>query len=302
MSNDSTSRTGQPELYTQPTTPAPAMYCSECKAIMRLSYFSLNARPLCTKCSGIYRARIERGTGPGALGRAVLYGTGAAIAGMIGVAIVLSIFNAFRIISSIAVAYLVAKAIGKATGNYGGRRYQVLAVSLTYAALGLAMLIPVFGAARRLDSVKAPPKQEARYGPAGESAAFDDEIQSLNSEPREGEDPAVAAARADSIAAADSVARLERTRANVKAMDGNAKFADRLAGGAASMVIGAIALLFVLPILSSFVYGLYAGVISIFALGFALKKAWELTEVVMEFELTGPFKVGTGPIPPTFGG
>ena len=302
MSNDSSSRTGQPSQYTAPTSPAPAMYCSECKAIMRLSYFSLNARPLCTKCSGIYRERIERGTGSGAMGRAVLYGTGAAIAGMIGVAIVLSVFNAFRIISSIAVAYLVAKAIGKATGNYGGRRYQVLAVSLTYAALGLAMLMPVILAARRLDSVKAPAKLEARYGPAGESAALDEEIQSLSSAPREGEDPEVAAARADSIAAADSIARLERTRANMKAMDGNAKFADRLAGGAASVIVGAVALLVILPILSSFAYGLYAGVISIFALGFALKKAWELTELVAEFELTGPFKVGTGPIPPAFGG
>lgn len=302
MSNDSSSRTGQPEQYTPPTTPAPAMYCAECKAIMRLSYFSLNARPLCTKCSGIYRERIERGTGADAMGRAVLYGTGAAIAGMIGVAIVLSVFNAFRIVSSIAVAYLVAKAIGKATGNYGGRRYQVLAVSLTYAALGLAMLMPVLLAAHRLDNVTAPPKREARYGPAGESAAFDDEIRSLNSEPREGEDPAVAAARADSLAAADSVARLERTRANMQAMDGNAKFAGRLAGGAVSKIVGAIALLFVLPILSSFIYGLYAGVISIFALGFALKKAWELTELVADFELSGPFKVGTGPIPPAFGG
>lgn len=206
------------------------------------------------------------------MGRAVLYGTGAAIAGMIGLAIVLSIFNAFRIVSSIAVAYLVARAIGKATGNYRGRRYQVLAVGLTYASLGLGMLIPVMRAAGRLDEVKAPPKLEARHGPAGESAEFDDEIRSMNSAPREGEDPAVAAARADSIAAADSVARLERTRANMMAMDGNAKFAGRLAGGAVTVALGAVALLFVLPILSSFAYGLYAGVIAIFALGFALRR------------------------------
>jgi hypothetical protein len=235
------------------------------------------------------------------MGRAVLYGTGAAIAGMIGLAIVLSIFNAFRIVSSIAVAYLVAKAIGKATGNYGGRRYQVLAVALTYAALGLGMLIPVMRAAERLDEVKAPPKLEARHGPAGESAEFDDEIRSLDSAPREGEDPAVAAARADSLAAADSVARLARTRANAQMTDLNARFADRLARPGITIALGAVALLFVLPILSSFAYGLYAGVISIFALVFALKKAWELTEVVMEFELTGPFKVGAGPIPPSFG-
>jgi hypothetical protein len=302
MSNDSTSRTNPPAEYTVPPKPAPGMYCSECKAILRLTYFSLNARPLCPKCGESYRARIERGTGPGSMGRAVLYGSGAAIAGMIGVAIVLSVFNAFRIISAIGVAYLVAKAIGKATGNYGGRRYQVLAVSLTYAALGLAMLMPVFVAAHQLSGIKAPPRQETRTGPAGETAAIDEEMQSMYAQPREGEDPEVAAARADSIAVADSVRRLERTRANFKAMDKNAAMADRLAGGVGAMFIGAIALLFVLPILSSFSYGLYAGVFSIMALGFALKKAWELTDIVMEFELTGPFRVGQGPIPPTFGG
>ena len=302
MSNDQTSRSGPAAQYNDTRTPAPAMSCSECKAVMRLSYFSLNGRPLCTKCGGVYRERIERGTGPGAMGRAVLYGGGAAIAGMIGVAVVLSVFNAFRIISAIGVAYLVARAIGKATGNYGGRRYQILAVTLTYAALGLAMVFPVVLAAHRLDAVVAPPKREARYGPAGESAEFDEEMRRMQAEPREGEDPEVAAARADSLAHADSIARLERTRANYKAMDKNAAMADRLAGGVGAKIVGVVSLLFILPILSSFAYGLYAGVFGILALGFGLKKAWELTDLVMDFELTGPFKVGQGPIAPSFGG
>jgi hypothetical protein len=192
-------------------------------------------------------ARIERGIGPGSMGRAVLYGTGAAIAGMIGLAIVLSIFNAFRIVSSIAVAYLVARAIGKATGNYGGRRCQVLAVGLTCASLGLGMLIPVMRAAGRLDEVKAPPKLEARHGPAGESAEFDDEIRSMNSAPREGEDPAVA-------------------------------------------------LLFVLPILSSFAFGLYAGVIAIFALGFAPRRTLLICAAV-EHGLPSGATENTPPVP-----
>jgi hypothetical protein len=62
------------------------------------------------------------------------------------------------------------------------------------------------------------------------------------------------------------------------------------------MIIGAIGLIFVLPILSSFSYGLYGGVASIFALGFAMRKAWQLTELVTDYELSGPFKVGDGPI------
>jgi hypothetical protein len=302
MSNDNVRSARESAEYTEPRAAVPAMYCAECRTIMRLAYFSQNGRPLCMKCSSVYRERIDRGTGAGAMSRAVLYGGGAAIAGMIGVAILLSVFNAFRIISAIGVAYLIAKAIGKATGNYGGRRYQVLAVSLTYVALGLAMLMPVIRATRQLERVKAPPKVEARTGPAGETAEINDEIRNLNAAPREGEDPAVTAARADSLAAADSVARLEKTRANIKANDGNAAFSDRLVGGAGKVFFGALTLLVILPLLSSFSYGIYAGVISIFALGFALKKAWDLTDLVTDLELTGPHKVGTGPIAPAFGG
>ena len=110
------------------------------------------------------------------------------------------------------------------------------------------------------------------------------------------------AARTDSIARADSVERLAQTRANLMAHDPNMSAAQRMAGGAGAMLIAAVGLLFVLPILSSFSYGIYAGVLSIFGLVFALKKAWELTALVTDYDLTGPFRVGDGPIRATIGG
>jgi hypothetical protein len=284
------------------------MPCAECKSTLRTMYYSLDGRPLCTRCMQGYRKRIERGTGAGAMGRAVLYGTGAAVAGMIGVALLLTFVGAFRIIASIGVAFIVAKAIGNATGHYGGRRYQVLAVSLTYVALGLAMLMPVFRAAREMSKVTAPPRSAARFGPAGEQAELRDELNSQAMVAQSGnpdaapEDPEVTAARADSVARADSLARLEQTRANLRARDGNMRAAEKLAGGARAMLVGALGLIFVLPILSSFTYGLYAGVLSIFGLVFALRKAWQLTEIVTDYELTGPFRVGEGPIAARIGG
>jgi hypothetical protein len=286
---------------------APAMPCSECKSILRTMYYSLDERPLCTRCMQGYRKRIERGTGSGAMGRAVLYGTGAAFAGMVGVSLLLTFVGAFRIIASIGVAFMVAKAIGNATGHYGGRRYQILAVSLTYLALGLAMLTPVFRAAREMSRVTAPPRSAARFGPAGEQAELRDELNSqaavADADPdAPPEDPEVIAARADSIARADSLERLEQTRANLRARDGNFAAAEKLAGGARAMIVGAIGLIVVLPILSSFTYGLYAGVLSIFGLVFALRKAWQLTEIVTDYELTGPFRVGEGPIAARIGG
>jgi hypothetical protein len=286
---------------------APAMPCAECKNFLRTMYYSLDERPLCTRCMQGYRKRIERGTGPGAMTRAVLYGTGAAFAGMVGVSLLLTFVGAFRVIASIGVAFMVAKAIGSATGQYGGRRYQILAVSLTYLALGLAMLTPVFRAAREMSKVTAPPRSAARFGPAGEQAELREELNSQaamgNADPdAPPEDPAVVAARADSIARADSLARVEWTRASLRTHDGNFAAAEKLAGGARAMLMGAIGLIVVLPILSSFSYGLYAGVLSIFGLVFALRKAWQLTEIVTDYELTGPFRVGEGPIAPRIGG
>lgn len=271
-------------------------------------YYNLDDRPLCTRCMQGYRKRIERGTGPGAMGRAILFGTGAAFAGMIGVALLLTFVGAFRIVASIGVAFLVAKAIGNATGHYGGRRYQILAVSLTYLALGLAMLTPVFRAAREMSKVTAPPRTAARFGPAGERAEIRDELNSQATVVQAGdpdtppEDPQVVAARADSVARADSIVRLEQTRANLRARNADMRAADKLAGGVRAMIFGAISLLIVLPILSSFSYGLYAGVLSIFGLVFALRKAWQLTEIVTDYELTGPFRVGEGPIAARIGG
>jgi hypothetical protein len=43
-------------------------------------------------------------------------------------------------------------------------------------------------------------------------------------------------------------------------------------------------------------------VFSIFGLVFALRKAWQLTEIVTDYELTGPFRVGEGPIAARIGG
>ncbi|MDB4892897.1 MAG: hypothetical protein JWL61_4752, partial [Gemmatimonadetes bacterium] len=187
VSND-TARDSRALDVDEPLKVPAILPCAECKTLMRTAYFNLDGRPLCPRCSQSYREKIERGTGSAAMGRAMLYGSGAAVVGTIGVALLLMVVNGFRIIASLGVAYLVATAIGKATANYGGRRYQVLAVSLTYAALGLAMLMPVVVAANRLSKVTAPPRSESRSGPAGERAEFQEEISAQASQAAEGED------------------------------------------------------------------------------------------------------------------
>jgi hypothetical protein len=61
-----------------------------------------------------------------------------------------------------------------------------------------------------------------------------------------------------------------------------------------------LVMIITLPILANLQYGIYAAALGLFAFGFAMKKAWDLTEGGIELELTGPFKVGEGPIRPSF--
>ncbi|MGA2607634.1 MAG: hypothetical protein ABSH01_09270 [Terriglobia bacterium] len=80
---------------------------------------------------------------PGAFTRGLLFGVGGAILGLI-------LYAAFGIITgwmigyvSLAVGYIVGKAIRMGSGGIGGRRYQIAAVALTYAAVSMAA-IPIW--------------------------------------------------------------------------------------------------------------------------------------------------------------
>jgi len=70
--------------------------------------------------------------------RGVLFGVGAAVLGF-------AIYTAFALTTglvigyvSLAVGYIVGKAIRRGSGGVGGRRYQITAVILTYMAVSLA--------------------------------------------------------------------------------------------------------------------------------------------------------------------
>jgi hypothetical protein len=302
MSMPSRSATESRSEIESPKAP-PALPCSDCKTILRSTYFVMNERPVCPKCRGEYKAKVERGTGPAALMRAVMYGGGASLACALGFTIILSMFGGLRAVGGLlgaGVAILVAKAIGNATGEYGGRRYQWLAVGFTYLAISLGAMAPVLRLAYKINHVKMPPRSASHTGPQGEAAEIRDELHTAVA--RENEDPAVTAARADSLARVDSLERMESERARLRKASPDASFATRVSGGFTSIVFGAIALFFVLPILSSFSYGLYAGVLVIFAFIYGLKRAWDMTGLVTDYQLSGPFRVGAGPIAPTIGG
>ena len=110
--------------------------------------------------------------------RAVMFGVGGAIAGLILYSVVEIATGLIIGYVSLAVGWLVGKAMMKGSGGIGGRRYQIAAVLLTYAAVSLAA-IPVAIAqfskqknAQTENRTQNPPSSSADSGtPPGEDHA-----------------------------------------------------------------------------------------------------------------------------------
>jgi hypothetical protein len=115
--------------------------CKSCQQELSGAYFRINGLPACEKCTRQLQAQTPQDT-HAAYVRGILFGVGGAIVGLI-------LYSAFGIATGIrlgyialAVGWLVGTAIKKGSNGIGGRRYQIAAVALTYAAVSLSA-IPV---------------------------------------------------------------------------------------------------------------------------------------------------------------
>lgn len=118
--------------------------CQFCHQPVAGNYYRVHGAISCAACAATIRgemADFAKDT-HGAYTRALLYGVGAAVAGMI-------LYAVFEIVTgiiigyiSLAVGWMVGKAMMKGSNGVGGRRYQIAAVLLTYTAVSLAA-VPV---------------------------------------------------------------------------------------------------------------------------------------------------------------
>ncbi|HVU48168.1 MAG TPA: hypothetical protein VHD85_18715 [Terracidiphilus sp.] len=115
--------------------------CRICSSLISGEYFRVNGQMACGKCAGEARDG-QPSDSHAAFARALLMGAGAAVLGLI-------LYSTFAIVTgwtigylALAVGWLVAKGMMKGSNGVGGRRYQITAVLLTYAAISLAT-IPV---------------------------------------------------------------------------------------------------------------------------------------------------------------
>jgi len=136
--------------------------CVVCQKTIADKYFDINGQPTCDRCKQQVARHAETPKGFGAFGRAVLYGLGAAILGAALYYAVIAITDFEIGLVAIAIGFMVGYAIRKATDNRGGLRFQILAIVLTYWAVGLAYVPFVFsGDSHAPDAQIAPASTEA---------------------------------------------------------------------------------------------------------------------------------------------
>ena len=225
---------------------------------MRTQYFALNERPICAKCRPQFAKLIERGVGAAAMRRAVTQGILTTLLGAAALAVGVIIFPFFRLPIVVGIGWFMGKRIMATVDGYGGRRYQYLAVGLTYLAILLGSLVPAMKRAH--DDAKRRAAIEAAQirTLATQTQQINEELESLGIEP-------------------------VRPDPEPEASLGKSFFA-----------------LLILPMLAMFEFGLYVAGVGLLALGFALYKAWDLTDGQgLDLVLKGPFRVGSGPIAAT---
>lgn len=117
-------------------------YCQFCQQPIPGTYYRVHTAIACRGCAEKARSELPQYSHADYV-RGLLYGAGAATAGLI-------LYAAFEIATSLiigyvslAVGWMVGKAMMKGSNGQGGRRYQITAALLTYAAVSLAA-IPVW--------------------------------------------------------------------------------------------------------------------------------------------------------------
>lgn len=109
---------------------------------MRAHYYVVNERPLCAKCRPQYARKIERADGRGAMLRVGLQGGLIALVGAVVLAVAITVFSPLRIFLVVPIGYLIGRQMMKALDGYSARRYQYLAVSLTYLCFLVGFAVP----------------------------------------------------------------------------------------------------------------------------------------------------------------
>jgi hypothetical protein len=136
--------------------------CKSCNQSIGSQYYRVNGVLTCAYCGEQAKLRLPQDSHQ-AFVRSLVFGVGGAILGLI-------LYSAFGIITglvigylSLAVGYIVGKAMMKGSSGVGGRRYQIAALVLTYAAVSMSA-IPI-GISQYINQQKARKQGIVKHAP-----------------------------------------------------------------------------------------------------------------------------------------
>jgi hypothetical protein len=117
--------------------------CRVCQQPMGGTYYRVNTSRVCASCAQKMQSAITLDN-HSAYVRGLAYGVGAAVVGLVGYAVIAILLQGWVIsYMSIGVGWIVGTAMMKGSNGMGGRRYQIAAAVLTYAAVSMAA-IPIW--------------------------------------------------------------------------------------------------------------------------------------------------------------
>ena len=254
-------------VHADATNGQSGLTCGICGAALSTQYYHVADRPACERCKEAAEAENRKADGarrhPGVLGRSLAFGFAAAIAGAILYYAVIAITGWEIGLVALVIGFMVGAAVRKGSANAGGRRFQWIAVVLTYFAVGLA------------------------YSPIAFKSIL------------EGNSPAATtgdttATGRDSAASTDSAGSAVATAGAATA--GTGADSSTTASGMALALGATFLFIFALPVL--YVAGsMPSGLISALIIVFGMQQAWKMTAKA-EVPISGPYRVGSdGPAP-----
>ena len=243
--------------FAAPEDAAPS--CALCKRALGSSYFTINGAIACEDCHHLVSSQLKDSKSARAFLRSAGFGAAAAIGGSLAWYAVARITGMEIGLLAIAVGYAVGKAVRHGARGPGARRYQALAMLLTYLSITGSYVPLVWKGVTEVQN--APP---AAGAPAGAPAAVTPSPGDVQATPAAA--PPAATPAPTSAPGAESLVRLVLTCIVVLALSLVAPFL-----GGASNILGII------------------------LIGIALWEAWKLNRPV-KLAMDGPLR--THSVPP----
>jgi hypothetical protein len=162
---------GTPQFGTAEYAPTPGNErCKTCNQPIVGQYYRVSGALTCAGCASQAESRLPKDS-HAAYVRGILFGIGGALLGLI-------LYSTFGIVTglvigyiSLAVGYIVGKAIKMGSGGMGGRRYQIAAAVLTYAAVSMAAIPIAISQSVKKDMGKQSASQAQNSEPDGVPAS-----------------------------------------------------------------------------------------------------------------------------------